>query len=140
MTDVARVTGSGLSGTGWTMRSLEVVDDPKRQLDRLVPLLHELVAWDLVRRTDDGSFVLRDDVQERLAVLSSERPNRAAQVYIGRKCERCERVALTRMVDGTRVCSTCSLASLVASDSIPDAAPASLKGTRGFFHWHRRAS
>jgi hypothetical protein len=140
MTDVARVTGSGLSGTGWTMRSLEVVDDPKRQLDRLVPLLHELVAWDLVRRTDDGSFVLRDDVQERLAVLSSERPNRSAQVYIGRKCERCERVALTRMVDGTRVCSTCSLASLVASDAIPDAAPASLKGTRGFFHWHRRAS
>ena len=109
MTDVARVTGSGLSGTGWTMRSLEVVDDPKRQLDRLVPLLHELVAWDLVRRADDGSFVLRDDVQERLAVLSSERPNRSAQVYIGRKCEHCERVTLTRMVDGARICSTCSL-------------------------------
>lgn len=140
MTDVARVTGSGLSGTEWTMRSLEVVDDPKRQLDRLVPLLHELVAWDLVRRTDDGDFVLRDDVQERLAVLSSERPNRAAQVYIGRKCERCERVALTRMVDGTRICSTCSLVTLTASDTAPDATPASLKGTRGFFHWHRRAS
>ncbi len=140
MTDVARVTGSGLSGAGWTMRSLEVVDDPKRQLDRLVPLLHELVAWDLVRRADDGSFVLRDDVQERLAILSSERPNRSAQVYIGRKCERCERVTLTRMVDGTRICSTCSLASLAGADAVPDTAPASLKGTRGFFHWHRRAS
>jgi len=140
MTDVARVTESGLSGTGWTMRSLEVVDDPKRQLDRLVPLLHELVAWDLVRRADDGTFVLRDDVQERLAVLSAERPNRSAQVYIGRKCERCERVALTRMVEGTRICSTCSVASLVGADAAPDSAPASLKLTRGFFHRHRRAS
>ena len=140
MTDVARVTGSGLSGTEWTMRSLEVVDDPKRQLDRLVPLLHELVAWDLVRRTDDGDFVLRDDVQERLAVLSSDRPNRAAQVYVGRKCERCERVALTRMVDGTRICSTCSLVARTASDVAPDVPPVSLKGTRGFFHRHRPAS
>jgi len=140
MTDVARVTGSGLSGTEWTMRSLEVVDDPKRQLDRLVPLLHELVAWDLVRRTDDGDFVLCDDVQERLAVLSSDRPNRAAQVYIGRKCERCERVALTRMVDGARICSTCNLVARTASDAVPDVTPASLKGTRGFFHRHRRAS
>ncbi len=140
MTDVARVTGSGLSGAGWTMRSLEVVDDPKRQLDRLVPLLHELVAWDLVRRADDGSFVLRDDVQARLAILSSERPNRSAQVYIGRKCERCERVALTRMVDGTRICSTCSVATLAGADTAPDSAPTSLKLTRGFFHRHRRAS
>ena len=70
MTDVARVTGSGLNGAGWTMRSLEVVEDPKRRLDRLVPLLHELVAWDLVHAHADGGFVLRDDVQERLALLA----------------------------------------------------------------------
>jgi len=61
MTDVARVTGAGLSATGWTMRSLEVVEDPKRRLDQLVPLLHDLVAWDLVRRDEDGSYVLRSD-------------------------------------------------------------------------------
>ena len=140
MTDVARGTGSGLPGSGWNMRSLEVVDDPRRRLERLVPLLHELVAWDLVRRAEDGSFVLRDDVQERLAVLSSERPVRAAEVYIGRKCERCERVVLTRMVDGSRICSSCHRASLASEDAAPDNAPVAMKGSRGFFHWHRRAS
>jgi hypothetical protein len=138
MTDIARVTGSGLSGTEWTMRSLEVVDDPKRRLDQLVPLLHELVTWDLVRQGDDGSFVLRDDVQERLAILASDRPARSAQVYIGRKCERCARVTLTRMVDGSRVCASCSRTAL--ADPAPDGAPATLKGSRGFFHRHRRAS
>jgi len=138
MTDIARVTGSGLSGTEWTMRSLEVVDDPKRRLDQLVPLLHELVTWDLVRRTDDGGFVLRDDVQERLAILSSDRPVRSAQVYIGRKCERCSRVTLTRMVDGSRVCASCSRTAL--GEPVPDGAPATLKGGRGFFGRHRRAS
>jgi len=140
MTDVARVTGSGLPTSGWTMRSLEVVDDPKRQLDRLAPLLHQLVGWDLVHQADDGSFVLRDDVQERLSLLSTVRPVRSAQVYIGRKCERCERVTLTRMVDGSRICSTCSRVSLADGDADSDGAPAALKGARGFFHRHRRAS
>jgi len=139
MTDVARVTGSGLSANGWTMRSLEVVDDPKRQLDRLAPLLHELVAWDLVHRADDGTFVLRGDVQERLAQLSTVRPARSAQVYIGRKCERCERVTLTRMVEGSRICSSCSRVSLTDGDGVTDGAPATKSG-RGFFHRHRRAS
>lgn len=140
MTDVARVTGSGLAGTGWTMRSLEVVDDPKRRLDQLVPLLHDLVAWDLVHRAADGSFVLRDDVQERLALLSTERPARSAQVYIGRKCEHCGRVVLTRMVDGDRICAACSRASLTVGDTDGDDVPTSAKGGRGFFHRHRRAS
>jgi len=140
MTDVARVTGSGLTGTGWTMRSLDVVEDPKRRLDQLVPLLHDLVAWDLVLRADDGSFVLRDDVQERLALLSTERPARSAQVYIGRKCEHCARVTLTRMVDGERICVACSRAALAGADAAPDSVPATAKSGRGFFHRHRRAS
>jgi len=140
MTDVARVTGSGLSTGEWTMRSLEVVDDPKRRLDRLVPLLHELVAWDLVQQAEDGSFVLRDDVQDRLAALSSDRPARSAQVYIGRKCERCERVTLTRMVDGSRICAGCSRVSLTGTDDPSADLPAAKKGPRGFFHRHHRAS
>jgi hypothetical protein len=140
MTDVARVTGSGLSGTEWSMRSLEVVEDPKLRLDRLVPLLHELVAWELVHRAEDGRFVLRDDVQERLAALTSSRPDRAAQVYVGRKCERCARVALTRMVDGSRICSACSRVSLASAGDASDDSPATLKSSRGFFHRHRRAS
>ena len=139
MTDVARVTESGRTGPEWTMRSLEVVDDPKRRLDRLVPLLHEMMAWDLVHRAEDGTFVLRGDVQERLAILSSGKPARSAQVYIGRKCERCEQVTLTRMVEGSRICASCSTVSLIADADAPDAAP-SLKVSRGFFHRHRRAS
>jgi hypothetical protein len=140
MTDVARITGSGMTGAEWTMRSLEVVDDPKRRLDRLVPLLHEMMAWDLVQRAEDGSFVLCDDVQERLAILSSVKPARSAQVYVGRKCERCERVTLTRMVDGNRICSTCSNVSLISDAVSADVIPASLKSSRGFFHRHRPAS
>jgi hypothetical protein len=136
MVDVAFGAGSGPSGPDWTMRSVRAVDDPKRHLDRLVPLLHELVAWDLVHRAEDGSFVLRDDVQERLAALSVDRPVRSAQVYVGRKCELCERVTLTRMVDGARICSACSRASL-QDDAAP--APVAIK-SRGRFHRHRRAS
>ena len=64
---------------------------------------------------------------------------RSAQVYIGRKCEKCERVTLTRMVDGSRICSTCS--KLPAADpGADDTDPALLKTSRGFFHRHRRAS
>jgi len=139
MTDVARVTGAGLSATGWTMRSLEVVEDPKRRLDQLVPLLHDLVAWDLVRRDEDGSYVLRSDVQERLAMLSSDRPARDAQVYIGRKCERCQRVELTRMVDGSRICADCHQAALAGPDAEAQPSPSTGR-SRGFFHRHRRAS
>ena len=137
MVDVAYGTGPEESGAQWSMRSLQVVDDPKRHLDRLVPLLHELVAWDLVHRADDGSFVLREDVQERLAALTADRPVRSAQVYVGRKCELCERVTLTRMVDGLRICSSCSRTSL--SDAAVEAAPATTR-SRGRFHLHRRAS
>jgi hypothetical protein len=122
------------------MRSLEVVDDPKRRLDRLVPLLHEMMAWDLVQRAEDGSFMLCDDVQERLAILSSVKPERSAQVYVGRKCERCERVTLTRMVDGSRICSSCSDVSMIADAVALDDVPAALKSSRGFFHRHRPAS
>ena len=39
--------------------------DPMR-LDRLAPLIHQLLAWDLIYRTESGAFLLRDDVQERL--------------------------------------------------------------------------
>ncbi len=137
MVDVAYGSGSSAPGPEWNMRSLQAVDDPKRHLDRLVPLLHELVAWDLVHRADDGSFVLRDDVQERLATLTTDRPVRSAQVYVGRKCESCERVTLTRMVDGIRICSSCSRTSLV--DDVVTPAPATAKG-RSRFHRHRRAS
>ena len=138
MVDVAGVRALGDPSVDWGMRSLQPFEDPKRRLDRLVPLLHELVAWDLVQRAEDGSFVLRQDVQERLAALTADRPLRSAEVFVGRKCEVCGLVRLTRMVDGLRTCSPCSTPALDVSDTAADLAKG--KGHRSFFHRHRTAS
>jgi hypothetical protein len=139
MVDVAGVRGLGVPGVDWEMRSLQPFEDPKRRLDRLVPLLHELVAWDLVERAEDGSFVLRHDVQERLAVLTADRPLRSAEVFVGRKCEVCGLVKLTRMVDGVRTCSPCSVTTLPTDESDAGGSDG-VKTHRGFFHRHRKAS
>ena len=56
----------------------------RRQIDRLGPLLHELMARDLVHRTATGSFELRDDVQQRLAAITAMRGDGQTQVYVGR--------------------------------------------------------
>ncbi len=138
MVDVAGVRGLGDPGVDWGVRSLQPYEDPKRRLDLLVPLLHELVAWDLVHRCDDGSFALRQDVQERLAALTADRPLRSAEVFVGRKCQVCGLVRVTRMVDGVRTCSPCSAPALDVSDAAVDTAKG--KGQRGFFHRHRTAS
>ncbi len=139
MVDVAGVRALGDPSVDWGMRSLQPFEDPKRRLDRLVPLLHELVAWDLVQRAEDGSFVLRQDVQERLAVLTADRPLRSAEVFVGRKCQVCGLVRLTRMVDGVRTCSPCSITTpLDESDGAADTGRA--KVHRSFFHRHRKAS
>ena len=100
MVDMAEVRPIGAPGVDWGVRSQRPFEDPKLRLDKLVPVLHELVAWDLVQRADDGSFVLRQDVQERLAALTADRPGHSVEVFVGRKCQVCESVKLTRMVDG----------------------------------------
>jgi len=107
-----------------------------RRLDRLAPLLHELITWDLVRRTDAGGFEIPEEVQERLAQLSTLPSGSIAQVYVGRKCGRCGSIRVTRMVDGVRLCSTCSaeLAAPVA-DLEPEAVDGGRKGHHG---WPRR--
>jgi hypothetical protein len=139
MVDVAGVRPIGTQGVEWGMRSQQPFEDPKRRLDQLVPVLHELVAWDLVLRADDGSFVLRQDVQERLAALTADRPTRSAEVFVGRKCQVCGGVKLTRMVEGVRTCSPCSRVALDPADPDEEAGPVR-KGHRGFFHRHRAAS
>lgn len=138
MVDVAGARGLGDPGADWGMRSLQPFEDPKRRLDLLVPLLHELVAWDLVQEGEDGSFMLRRDVQERLALLTADRPLRSAEVFVGRKCQICGLVKLTRMVDGLRTCSPCAAPRLDDADAAIDTARS--KGHRSFFHRHRRAS
>ncbi len=109
-----------------------------RRLDRLAPLIHELVAWDLVYRTDAGEFVLHDDVQHRLAELTALRHQPAAQLYIGRLCQRCGTVGVTRLLDGVHVCSACSLAERAepALPVEPDPSPTRPE-TRS--RWHRKA-
>ena len=139
MVDVAGVRGLGEPGVDWEMRSLQPYDDPKRRLDRLVPLLHELVAWDLVDRAEDGSIVLRQDVQERLALLTADRPVRSAEVFVGRRCQVCGLVKLTRMVDGVRKCSPCSVTALPLDEGVADG-PERRRAHRGFFHRHRKVS
>ena len=139
MVDVAGVRALGDPNVDWGMRSLRPFEDPKRRLDLLVPLLHELVAWDLVQRAEDGSYVLRQDVQERLAILNADRPVRSAEVFVGRKCQVCGLVRLTRMVEGVRTCSPCSkTVPLDESDAAGQTSRS--KGQRSFFHWHRKAS
>jgi hypothetical protein len=138
MVDVAGVRGLGDPTVEWKIRSLQPFDDPKRRLDLLVPLLHDLVAWDLVQRDVDGNFVLRQDVQDRLSALTVDRPLRSAEVFVGRKCQVCGLVRLTRMVDGVRTCSPCATPAIVESDADADAGRP--KGQWGFFHRHRKAS
>lgn len=138
MVDVAGVRGLRDPTVEWGIRSLQPFDDPKRRLDLLVPLLHDLVASDLVQRGADGSFVLRQDVQDRLSALTVDRPLRSAEVFVGRKCQVCGLVRLTRMVDGIRTCSPCATPVVAELDVGGDAGRT--KGQRSFFHRHRKAS
>ena len=111
-----------------------------RRLDRLAPLLHELIAWDLVRQTESGSFEIPEEVQERLAQLSSLQSGSIAQVYVGRKCGRCGSMRVTRMVDGVRLCSTCSAeVAAPSAASEPETVVGSPKGHPGRSRWHRKA-
>jgi hypothetical protein len=114
--------------------------DSARRLDRLAPLLHELLAWDLVRQTESGAFVIPDEVQERLSHLTSLRSGSIAQVYVGRKCGRCGSIRVTRMVDGVRLCSTCSSELTSPSTTVePDSSTGDRKGHHGWSRWHRKA-
>ena len=70
-----------------------------RRLDALAPLIHQLITWDLVTLTDSGTFVLQDDVQQRLQELSAAQPHSTAAVYVGRMCQRCGVVGVTRLVE-----------------------------------------
>jgi ribosomal protein L37AE/L43A len=109
--------------------------DPRRRLDQLAPLIHELIAWELVYRDSSGTFVLHEDVQRRLSEVTALRPQSIAQVYVGRQCEHCGVVGVTRLIDGLRTCASCSRA---AKES--DAEPVSEKpAPRHRSRWHHKA-
>jgi ribosomal protein L37AE/L43A len=132
---------SGPEGNLEPIERLEAItaSDAARRLDRLAPLLHELIAWQLVRQTESGSFEIPEDVQERLRRLSSLQSGSVAQVYVGRKCGRCGSIRVTRMVDGLRLCSSCS--SEVRSPTPSEDTPAASepRSGHGRSRWHRKA-
>jgi hypothetical protein len=114
--------------------------DQAQRLDRLAPLIHQLLAWDLVTRSESGNYVLQDDVQERLQAISAVPVPATAQVYLGRKCEACGLVRATRMVDGVRVCGPCRVAASEVVPPTPDDVPVR-PGHHGIrSRWHRKAS
>jgi ribosomal protein L37AE/L43A len=109
--------------------------DPRRRLDQLSPLIHELIAWEMVYRDESGEFVLYEDVQHRLHEVAAQRPQSIAEVYVGRQCERCGVVSVTRLIDGLRICASCSR---TAKDA--DIEPISEKpAVRTRSRWHRKA-
>lgn len=88
----------------------EVSEAELRRLDRFAPLLRDLMLWDLVRPAEDGSgFELRQDVQAWMAE-SSSRFTRSVrpEVYVGRPCQRCGTIGVTKLVDGFRLCHSCA--------------------------------
>ncbi len=105
-----------------------------RRLDAVAPLIHQLITWDIVTLTDSGTFVLQDDVQQRLQEISAAQPHSTAAVYVGRMCQRCGRIGVTRLVDGELLCSSCNAPELVETPAEP---PSGSSHRRS--RWHRKA-
>lgn len=107
-----RITNAQEVGDMWRVREVEA----GRRMDRMAPLVHELIAWDLVTRTESGSFVLRDDVQRRLQEASARQWTSTPEVFVGRPCQRCGTTGVTRMVGEARLCDECSRASVAEAE------------------------
>jgi hypothetical protein len=105
-----------------------------RRLDALAPLIHQLITWDIVTLTDSGTFVLQDDVQQRLQEISAAQPHSTAAVYVGRMCQRCGVVGVTRLVDDELLCSSCNVPELVETPAEP-----STESSHRRSRWHRKA-
>ena len=113
-----------------------------RRLEHLTPVAHELIAWDLVYRSESGGFLLQEDVQRRLGDLLARQAQVTTRVYVGRPCARCGLVTTTRLVDDALMCAACSAAPVVPAGQ-PDPprgrSPQSGRHDRRS-HRHRRAS
>lgn len=81
--------------------------DRESRLQLLRPFIRELLAQDLVVRSEAGGFLLSPDVQEALEQVADRGTSPTAQVVVGRSCEACGVFAVTRRVDGVRRCQTC---------------------------------
>ncbi len=101
-------------------------------MDRFDPLLRNMLSWDLVVETEDGSWILRPEVVERLGHLARyTRPNEPSEVvYFGHICAGCRSNGLTRLRDGVYLCDECRRAADVAAVATLVPAPETEKPRR----------
>jgi len=137
MTDVEFEVSGRSRGHPSEMPSLRAVSGPGNHVDRLVPLLRELVASEFVVQTADGKFQLSDAAQARLHALTADRPPPSAQVYVGRRCELCGIIKVTRMVDGLRTCTTCHQRACEPYVEPVTPVPDPRRMIHPSFRWHR---
>jgi hypothetical protein len=76
---------------------------------RLRSLMHELIDCRLVDRSASGVWTLNGDVQRLLedeycAALGSP----SDRVFVGLRCQSCGVRAITSLVGGRRICSSCA--------------------------------
>ena len=107
------------------------------RIEHMAPLVHELIAWDLVVRSDSGEFVLLDDVQQKLGEALA-RAGSTPDVFVGRPCEGCNTVTVTQLVDGSRVCGPCRQSALTTEIQSPSI-PSPRHSRPGLRKWRRLA-
>jgi len=89
------------------------VDGPSRYpIETFDPLLRDLVSWGLVERDESaaGSWRLVDAAQRQLTeIVASTGPLSAeSMLYFDHLCARCHQRELTRLVDGSYLCNSCT--------------------------------
>jgi hypothetical protein len=71
--------------------------------------MHELIDGRLVDRSGPGVWTLKGNVQRLLEQEYSAALGRPSdRVFVGLRCESCGVRAITSLVDGRRICSTCA--------------------------------
>jgi len=106
----------------------EVSEADLRRLDRFAPLLRDLMLWNLVRPTEAGDgFELRPDVEAWLIESSSRYTHSARpEIFVGRPCQRCGTIGVTKLVGDYRLCIACAEA-----PPVDEQAPATERGRHG---------
>jgi hypothetical protein len=100
---------------------LAVLNDDRRINDRLPSLVHELLYYRMVERTEAGTWVLRPELEAALeAQHLATVPATGHRVFVGLRCEVCSRRTVTSMVEGRRLCQSCATADPTAGPPATD--------------------
>ncbi len=105
-------------------------------IERFDPLLRNMLAWELVEQTAEGTWELRPDVVRRLhhLVQMSRRSEDAEVVYFGHACVSCHASGMTRFRGGRYLCDACRHAADLAAVATPLPPPQEPPGRRLPFH------